>query len=132
MRVFINAVLAIGLTTGFAATAGAQDQGDPESGKKVYNKCKACHVLDEKKNRVGPHLVGLIGRPAGSVDDYKYSDANKESGVVWDEQTLFEYLENPRQFIKGTKMAFAGLKKEQDRLDIIAYIKQEAGTYEGE
>lgn len=116
-------VLTIVMTAGLQSGGLAAEEGDPAKGERIFNRCKACHEITEEKNKVGPHLVGLIGRTAGSVEDYKYSDANKESGVVWNEETLFEYLENPKKFIPRTKMAFPGLKDEQDRLDVIAYIK---------
>lgn len=98
--------------------------GDPEDGEKVFNKCKACHVADEPQNRVGPHLVGLFGRQAGSVEGFKYSDAMKESGVTWDEKTIAEYIADPRGYIKGNRMAFVGLKDEEDIEDLIAYLKE--------
>ncbi|MCG8695880.1 MAG: cytochrome c family protein [Minwuiales bacterium] len=122
---FLIAMAAAGaVTLGSAAMAA---DGDAAKGKKVYNKCKACHVVDAEKNRVGPHLKGLIGRMAGTVEGYKYSKANKESGITWTEQVLFEYLENPKKYMKGTKMAFPGLRKEQDRWNVIAYIKEAGG-----
>lgn len=105
---------------------GAKLTGDPEKGKAVFNQCKACHTLEPGKNLTGPTLHGIIGRTAGTVEGYNYSTANKESGVVWTEQNMFEYLENPREWMKGTKMAFAGLRKEQDRADVIAYIQEES------
>lgn len=97
--------------------------GDAAKGKRVYNKCKACHVLDKEKNKVGPHLVGVFGRVAGSVEGFRYSKAMAESGIVWDDATLDAYLTKPRAFLKGGRMAFAGLKKEKDRADVIAYMK---------
>lgn len=106
----------------------AQAQGDVEAGKKVFNKCKACHSIANDKHRVGPSLKGLIGRKAGTAEGFKYSDAMiayGESGIVWSEETLFVYLEDPRGLVKGTKMAFAGLKKEDERRDVIAYIMSE-------
>ncbi|MDJ0683261.1 MAG: cytochrome c family protein [Alphaproteobacteria bacterium] len=121
-------------TTGLLAAAlflalggAAHAEGDPDKGKRVFAKCKACHVVDSEKNRVGPHLVGVIGREAAVVEGFKYSKAMADSGLVWDEPTLNAYLENPRKYLKGTKMAFAGLRKEQDRLDVIAYLKQFSG-----
>ena len=99
-------------------------QGDAEAGEKVFNKCKACHVADEPQNRVGPHLVGLFGRQAGSVEGFKYSDAMKESGVTWDEGTIAEYIADPRGYIKGNRMAFVGLKDEEEIADLIAYLKE--------
>lgn len=106
--------------------ASAAD-GDAEKGERVFNKCKACHAIDEPKNKVGPHLVGVVGRPAGAVEGYKYSSAMKDSGLVWDEATLDGYLAQPRKFLKGNKMSFVGLRKTADRADVIAYLKAMAG-----
>ena len=101
---------------------------DPAAGEKVFRKCKACHFAEQEKHKTGPHLVDLFGRKAGSLADFKkYSKSMKASGVVWDEGTLDEYLAAPRKFIKGGTMAFAGLKKEKDRADVIAYMKQFSG-----
>ena len=84
-----------------------------------------CHQIGEgAKNFVGPELNGVIGRKTGSVPNYNYSDANKESGLTWDEATLKEYLTNPKAKIPGTKMIFAGLPKESDRDDLVAYLAQ--------
>jgi cytochrome c len=100
---------------------------DAEAGEKVFRKCKACHTIEEGgKNRVGPNLHGVVGRAAGSVDGFKYSDVMKNSGLTWDEATLDEYLENPRKMLKGNKMAFPGLRKEEDRANVIAYLKSES------
>ena len=74
------------------AAASAMADGDAADGEKVFGRCKACHVVDKEQNRVGPHLVGIIGRPAGSVETFKYSDAMKNSGKTWDEATLAAYL----------------------------------------
>ena len=98
---------------------------DAAKGKRIFNKCKSCHVANKKKNRVGPHLVGLFGRKAGTVEKYKYSKAMKAAGFEWDEIRLNEYLTNPKKYVKGTKMAFAGLKKKADRENVIAYLKKE-------
>jgi cytochrome c len=106
------------------AAAPAFAQGDPEKGEKVFNRCKACHVVDKEQNRVGPHLVGIIGRQAGSVEGFKYSDAMKSWGQVWDEANLSAYLADPKGYIPGNKMAFAGLKKGDEVVDVIAYLKQ--------
>lgn len=97
--------------------------GDAVKGQKLFKRCKACHYVDKEKHKTGPHLVAVIGRAAGSLDDYKYSKAMKASGLVWDEKTLAAYLKAPKKFVKGTKMAFAGLKKDMDIADIIAYLK---------
>ena len=103
-----------------SATAHA---GDAAAGKKVFKKCKACHYAAKDKNKTGPHLVNLIGREAGTVEDYKYSKAMKSSGIVWDEDTLTAYLRAPKKYLKGTKMAFAGLRKDADIANVIAYLK---------
>jgi cytochrome c len=110
------------------ASVAAFAQGDAEKGEKVFNKCKACHNVEEPQNKVGPHLVGIFGRPAGSVEGFKYSDAMKESGITWDEETLSAYLADPRGYIKGNRMAFAGLKKEEDIADLLAYLKEESAS----
>ncbi|MEZ5933040.1 MAG: cytochrome c family protein [Alphaproteobacteria bacterium] len=109
-----------------ASTAAVAD-GDAERGKKVFNKCKSCHVVDAEKNKVGPHLVGIIGRPAGAAEGFKYSDAMANSGITWDEATIAAYIADPKGYVKGNKMAFAGLKKEDDIADVVAYLKEAAG-----
>ena len=117
---------AIICSTAFFALSGAQVFAtvDVAAGEKVFKKCKACHVVNKEQNRTGPHLVNLFGRTAGSLEGYKkYSKAMKTSGVVWDEETLDAYLKAPKKYVKGTRMAFAGLKKDADRANVIAYMK---------
>lgn len=97
--------------------------GDAKAGEQVFRKCKSCHYVDQEKNKTGPHLVNIIGRAAGSVDGFKYSNAMKESGLTWDEATLAEFLKKPKTYIKGTKMAFSGLRKDKEIDDLIAYLK---------
>ncbi|WP_454618282.1 c-type cytochrome [Bradyrhizobium cenepequi] len=105
-----------------ASTVFAQDAAE---GEKAFAVCKACHqVGDAAKNAVGPTLNGLIGRKAGAVDGYSYSDANKKSGITWDEATFSEYIKDPKAKIPGTKMAFAGIKDEQKVKNLIAYLHQ--------
>jgi cytochrome c len=108
--------------------APAFGAGDPANGEKVFAKCKACHTTEAGKNRVGPSLAGLFGRTAGTVEGFKYSDGMKGSGIVWDDDTISKYLEAPKTFIPGNKMAFPGLKKPEDRDDVIAYLKQATGA----
>ena len=113
-------------STAFFALSGNQvlAAGDVAAGEKVFKKCKACHVVNKEQNRTGPHLVNLFGRAAGSLEGYKkYSKAMKTRGIVWDEKTLDAYLKAPKKYIKGTRMAFAGLKKDADRANVIAYMK---------
>ena len=109
-----------------AGPAAAQD-GNVEDGAEVFKKCRACHdVGPDAKNKVGPLLNDILGRHAGSIEGFNYSDANKAAGtqgLVWTDEVLFKYLENPLSFMPGTKMAFAGLKDAQDRKDVIAYLK---------
>ncbi len=113
----------------FPIAAGAAD-GSAEAGAAVFKKCSACHNAEKPVNRVGPHLVSIIGRPAAAVADYTgYSPAMKEAaenGLVWDEATLSTYLAGPKAMIPKTRMAFSGLKNEQDIADVIAYLKAHA------
>jgi cytochrome c len=104
-------------------STSALSAGDVAKGNRLFNKCKACHVVNKEKNRIGPHLVELFGRKAGSVEKFRYSKALKNSGIVWNEKTLDAFLIKPRSFVKGTRMSFAGLKKDKDRENIIAYLK---------
>jgi cytochrome c len=116
---FIASVAWVGSIAGAMAA-------DIAAGETVFNqKCKVCHQIGEgAKNFVGPVLNGLIGRKTGSVADYSYSDANKDSGITWDEATLNVYLANPKAKIPGTKMIFAGLPKDTDRDNLVAYLAQ--------
>lgn len=103
--------------------------GDAEAGAQVFKKCSACHTAAEPANRVGPSLMGVVGRPVATFAGYGYSDAMKafgEGGKVWDESLLAEYLLSPKAMVTGTKMSFAGLKKPQDIENVIAYLKTTA------
>jgi cytochrome c2 len=112
------------LITFILATPAFAD-GDPTRGKRVYNKCKACHLVDEStKKKVGPHLAKIFGRKAASTKGFKYSKAMRKADIVWDQKNLDAFIKKPRKFLKGTKMRFAGLKKEKDRRDVIAYLKE--------
>jgi cytochrome c len=103
-------------------------EGDPAKGKQVFAKCQVCHSIEAGVNKIGPSLHGVFGRKAGTLAGYNYTDAMKNSGFTWDEASLNTYLTNPRKVVPGTRMVFVGLSKEQDRLDVIAYLKQAGGT----
>ena len=121
MRKVTLALAAVAMS---AISGTAFAEGDPAAGAKVFNKCKACHTVEEGgKHKVGPNLHNIVGRAAGIAEGYRYSKAMAESGLTWDEAALIAYLENPRKYVKGTKMSFAGLRKAADRDDVIAYLK---------
>ncbi len=99
--------------------------GDPVKGAQIFKKCATCHTMQvNEPNKVGPNLHGLFGRKAGSIASFSYSQAMRSSGVTWSEETLMKYLENPKALVPGNKMPFPGLKSEQDREDVISYLKQ--------
>lgn len=106
----------------FAVAPGARAD-DLAAGKQQFNKCRACHSLEKGKNIIGPSLYGLFGRKAGTVPGYNYSQANKKSGIVWNEKTLMEYLKKPQALVPGTKMTFAGIRSKRERDDLIAFLK---------
>jgi cytochrome c len=118
--------LALGSAVGlaFAGSVGAVAQ-DAAAGEKVFGVCRACHQIGEKaKIAVGPVLNGVIGRKAGTYPGFSYSEANKNSGITWDEATFTTYIKNPRATVPGTKMVFIGLSDEQKIKDLIAFLKQ--------
>lgn len=117
----LSAVVSVTALT-MPAIAQAQQEA---AGEKVFKRCVACHTVDEGgRNKVGPNLWNIFGSTAGQRDiGYKYSDALKSSGIVWDEATMSAYLENPRKAVPKTRMAFPGLKKAAQRDDVIAYLK---------
>ncbi|MCP4315403.1 MAG: cytochrome c family protein [Hyphomicrobiales bacterium] len=130
MRTILTALAA----TGLLSAAGPALAQDVAAGEKVFKKCKACHrVGDDAKNGVGPILNGVIGRPAGSVDGYKYGKGMQQAGaagLVWNEELILEYITDPKVFLRTylddpkakAKMVFK-FKKEQDRMDVLAYVK---------
>lgn len=117
-----------GALAGVTAPALALDPaaGDPAAGEKVFRKCQACHAIGpDAKSKTGPALTGIIGRPAGKVEGFAYSAAmskQAEAGSIWTPDTISEFLTNPKAFLPGTKMTFAGLRKDQERADVIAYL----------
>ena len=108
-----------------ATSTGASLAQDVKKGANVFKKCQVCHSIGPgAKNRIGPVLNGLDGRAAGAIPSFKYSDANKKSGIVWNEETFKVYVKYPRAFVRGTKMTFPGLKNQQQVNDVWAYVKQ--------
>lgn len=111
------AAVVVSSTAGFAQ--------DVANGEDVFKKCRACHAVGPSaKNLVGPQLNGIVGRKAGSSEGFPYSEANKNSGVTWDKATFLKYIKDPKAFMPGNKMAFAGVKDEQDAADLFAYLSQ--------
>lgn len=102
--------------------------GDPMRGEQIYGRCRGCHAID--RNRIGPRHAGLIGRKAGGVPGFDYSPAMRRAGaagLVWNEETLDKFLENPTHFVPGTRMVYAGVKDAQQRADVIAYLEKAGG-----
>ncbi len=119
MKVTLTVALAI------AAMAQAAHAQDVAAGEQSFKKCMACHRIGEgAKNLVGPELNGLDGRKAGTVPGYNYSEANKNSGITWNETTFKEYIKDPRGKVPNTKMIFPGIKNEKEVNDLWAYVKQ--------
>jgi cytochrome c len=117
-----NLLVVVGIVAGLSIEAHAQDAA---GGADVYKKCRACHQVGESAvNAVGPQLNGIIGRKAGTVDGFAYSEAKKTSGVTWDKPTFLKYIKDPRAAMPGNKMAFVGIKDEQDAADLFAYLDQ--------
>jgi cytochrome c len=106
-------------------SSGAALCQDIEAGEKSFRKCAPCHAVGvDAQNKVGPILNGLDGRKSGTIPNYNYSEANKNSGIVWDEATFKSYILDPRSKIPSTKMIFPGIKNEKDQVDLWAYLKQ--------
>ena len=122
----IRTMTAAALAATLAFSAGTALAGDAAAGKKVFNKCRACHKLEAGKKGVGSHLDGVVGRDIASVDGYKYSKGMQAFGGehgAWTPELLTTYLANPKGVVKGTKMSFAGLKKDADIANVIAYLE---------
>jgi cytochrome c len=119
MTKLLLGLLALTVSTGVAA---AQDVA---AGEQSFKKCLPCHAVGEDaRNKVGPVLNGLVGRHSGTIEGYTYTDANKNSGIVWNEATFKEYIADPRAKIPGTKMVFAGIKNEKEATDLWTYLAQ--------
>lgn len=119
-----SVMLSLGVAAAIGAFGGsALADGNAAEGEKVFRKlCSACHVVQAGQNKLGPSLHAIVGRKAGTVDGFRYSDANKNSAVVWTNDKLDPYLKDPKAFMPGNRMAFAGVKKDDERKDLIAYL----------
>jgi len=118
------------LALGLLAVAPAAHAQDVAAGQRVFNQCRACHIIENNgRNAVGPNLNGVVGRKAGSIENFRYSASMKEKaegGLVWTEDNLRTYLTNPKQLVPAGSMSFPGLKQPQQIEDVIAYIKSQA------
>lgn len=131
MRISLSMMYGALIVAGLSAPTAALADGDAVAGAKVFKKCAACHTATEEKNKVGPHLVGIVDRPMASIADYKYSKAMTEHAAevpAWTVEALAAYLKDPKGVVKGTKMAFAGLKKDDEVANVIAYLKAPAAA----
>lgn len=108
--------------------AYADLKGNAAAGEAAFAQCRACHSLEEDKHLIGPSLHKIIGQKAGDIPAYNFSPAMKASGITWSEDKIFEFIENPRKMVPGTKMSFAGIPDAQKRADLIAWLKANGGS----
>ena len=121
-KLTLSALIVIASSSAVASAALAQDAA---AGKTSFNKCLACHAIGEgAKNKVGPELNGLDGRKSGTAPDYSYTDANKNSGITWNEAEFKDYIKDPKAKVPGTKMVFAGIKNEKEAGDLWAFLSR--------
>jgi cytochrome c len=123
-KVRIRGVAMVALALLGSSGAFAQAAGDPVKGKAVFARCAICHTVEPGKNKLGPTLANIVGSKAGDVPGFNFSPAMKASKVVWTPHALDKYLTNPRAFLPGNRMIFAGLPKPEDRANVIAYLKK--------
>jgi cytochrome c len=116
------AALSVLAASALFAPAAANAAGDPVHGAEIYQRCQLCHSIEH--DLVGPRHLGLLGRKAGSIPGFPYSDAIRRSGITWSETTLNEFLSGPQAYVPGTRMTFTGLPDAQDRADVIAFLKE--------
>jgi cytochrome c len=123
----MNAKLAATLVFTFIASTAWADC-DPEAARKAFNRCTACHSVEPGEHLMGPSLHGVMGGKAGTAEGFSYSAALAEADIVWNDETMSAFLENPMQYLPGTTMPFAGLRKESQRHDIICYLEANSGA----
>ncbi len=126
--IWVTALLVVTLATGHATPESVIEHHDRElsavAGEQVANACVSCHDLQHRTHRIGPHLMGVLGRHAGRTSGYDYSDAMRSSGIVWNEKTLSEFLKEPSKMVPGTKMGLSGMA-ESDIKTLVEYIKEQ-------
>ena len=120
----VRSLISFLLVASFASAAWSQD-GDPETGERVFRQCATCHSFDPTDRRPGPHLSGIYGNSAGSVDGFRYSPAMQDSDIVWTTETLSEYIADPRGYLPGTSM-MVGVRRPSDVADVVAYLKSKS------
>lgn len=124
---------ALAMTALFAVPAAADESGEEEAGRRVFNQCRACHTTEQGgRSSVGPNLNGLFGRTAGTLAGFRYSDPMRErgaGGLVWNEETLRAYVANPRAVVPGGSMVFAGIRNERQITDLIAFLRRATGAH---
>lgn len=115
--------LLIAVAAAVLLSAGPGLAADPNHGKQLFQACAACHGSNGQGGQLGPKLMGVVGRKAGSLDTFRYSNAMKRSNIVWDETHLRDYVMNPQAVVKGNRMPFSGVHNRNDAADLAAYLK---------